>query len=224
MRAGWESERETERSKVTVRWFAIALLFAAIVWVRHEDPNVKLSNTLLLTLVGGALLMTALEAFYLWRPGRTTIPSFLKYLTVFGDMTFITVLLYYTGYARSPFFFVYFVFLISNCLRYGLLMSLYVAALFNVMYVIVLGSAPPGEASVLGGEGIKIVAFWAVALYGGAISARLRRQANQLRVYEETIAELRTRLTSVAPAATENSAKEAEKPAEPATKESEGTP
>ncbi|HLK56149.1 MAG TPA: hypothetical protein VKU00_06280 [Chthonomonadaceae bacterium] len=202
IRAGWESERDTERSKVTVRWFAIALLFAAILWVRHEDPDVHLSNRVLLALVGGALAMTALEAFYLWRPGRTTIPPFLKYLTVFGDMTFITVLLFYTGYARSPFFFVYFVFLISNCLRYGLLMSLYVAALFNGMYVLVLARAPAGEASVLGGEGVKIVAFWAVALYGGAISARLRRQANQLRVYEETIAELRARLISHSPAET----------------------
>ena len=44
---------------------------------------------------------------------------------------------------------------------------------------------------MLGGEGLKILAFWAVAIYGGAISGRLRRQAQQLRVYEETIRELR---------------------------------
>ena len=96
-----------------------------------------------------------LEAAYLWRPNVTEIPRWLKYVTVLGDMAFVSALIYYTGLAQSPFFFVYFVILISNCLRYGLLMSLYVALLFNVMYVVVLGLAPSGavQPSVLGGEG-----------------------------------------------------------------------
>ena len=71
-------------------------------------------------------------------------------------MGFISVLITLTGYTHSPFFFIYFVFLISNCLRYGLLMSLFVAATFNVLYVFVLGFAPASERlpSVLGGEGL----------------------------------------------------------------------
>src|SRR5581483_2979601 len=200
---GWESERDTERAKVSARWFAIAILYIAIEWIRRHDPKVPLPNALLYGLVGAAIAMTALEAAYLWQPGRTAIPRWLKYVTVFGDMTFISVLIYYTGFTQSPFFFVYFVFLISNCLRYGLLMSLFVAAVFNLLYVVVLGLAPAGtlQPSVLGGEGLKIVAFWAVALYGGAVSARLRRQANQLRVYEETIAELRAALKAASPPA-----------------------
>ncbi len=191
---GWESERDTERAKVNVRWFAVILLFGALMWIRRQGiPSIEMPAIVAYGVAGAALLMTAAEALYLWSPGRTEIPRWLKYVTVFGDMLFISVLIYYTGFTQSPFFFVYFVFLISNCLRYGLVMSLFVAAIFNVLYVIVLGLAPPEarHPSVLGGEGLKIIAFWAVSLYGGSVSARLRRQANQLRVYEETILELR---------------------------------
>ena len=196
---GWESERDTERAKVNARWFAIVLLFGVLQWIRrhaHSYGAVPMSDALAYGITGAAFAMTTLEALYLWMPGRETIPRWLKYVTVLGDMIFISVLIYYTGFTQSPFFFVYFILLISNCLRYGFLMSLFVAAAFNILYAIVLGSAPPGAVhpSVLGGEGIKILAFWAVALYGGAVSARLRRQANQLRVYEETILELRARL------------------------------
>jgi hypothetical protein len=195
---GWENELTTERAKTTVRWFAIPLLFAVAVWMRRTDPAIKatLTDSVLYIAAGVAVLMTAVESAIFWQPGRTRIPDAAKYLTVTGDMAIISALIYYTGWAQSPFFFVYFVFLISNCLRYGLLMSVFVAAVFNVMYVGTLGLAPPGEVkpSVLGGEGLKILSFWGVALYGGAISARLRRQANQLRVYEETILELRAKL------------------------------
>ncbi|HZT42049.1 MAG TPA: hypothetical protein VFA07_07655 [Chthonomonadaceae bacterium] len=197
--SGWESERDTERAKVNARWIAIVLLFGVLQWIRrhtHSYGAIPMSDALAYGITGAALAMTTLEALYLWTPGRAAIPRWLKYVTVLGDMVFVSVLIYYTGFTQSPFFFVYFVLLISNCLRYGLLMSLFVAAAFNILYAAALGSAPAGAVhpSVLGGEGLKILAFWAVALYGGAVSARLRRQANQLRVYEETILDLRARL------------------------------
>jgi K+-sensing histidine kinase KdpD len=176
------------------------MLLGLLLWIRRHDASVavRVSPALAGGIAGAAMLMTALEAFYLWRPGVTEVPHAFKYLTVCGDMVFISVLIYYTGFTQSPFFYVYFVFLISNCLRYGLLMSLFVATIMNVLYVIVLGLAPAGSVkpSVLGGEGLKILAFWAVALYGGSVSARLRRQSNQLRVYEETLAELRAELAN----------------------------
>lgn len=205
---GWESERDSERAKVTARWFAILVLLVALFWIRRHDPvvNAQVSRLTAWELALAAVLMTTAEAIYLWKPERLQIPRWLKYVTVFADMVFISVLVSLTGYTRSPFFFVYFVFLISNCLRYGLFMSLFVAAVFNVLYVFVLGFAPEVErpASVLGGEGLKIVAFWAVALYGGAISARIRRQGNQLRVYEETIREQRARIAELNRAAASN--------------------
>ncbi|HLV79426.1 MAG TPA: hypothetical protein VKT32_04060 [Chthonomonadaceae bacterium] len=196
---GWESERDTERAKVNARWFAIALLFGVLQWIRRHTlvyAGIPMSDALAYGIAGAALAMTALEALYLWKPGREAIPRGLKYVTVFMDTAFVSALVYYTGFTQSPFFFVYFILLISNCLRYGLLMSLFVAAAFNILYVVTLALAPAGAVhpSVLGGEGLKILDFWAVALYGGAVSARLRRQANQLRVYEETILELRAQL------------------------------
>ena len=197
---GWENERDTERAKVSVRWLAIAVLLGVLLWIRRHDSDVaaRVSPALAWGIALAAVLMTAIEALYLWRPGVVEIPHGFKYLTVCGDMIFVSVLIYYTGFTQSPFFYVYFVFLISNCLRYGLLMSLFVAATMNVFYVVALGLAPAGSVkpSVLGGEGLKILAFWAVAFYGGSVSARLRRQANQLHVYEETIAELRAQLAA----------------------------
>lgn len=197
---GWESERETEQAKVPVRWFAVFVLFCAVEWMRYRVPDLghQISGNTVLFLVASAVLMTALEAWFLWRPSTTSIPRYWKYITVFGDIGFISALVYYTGFTQSPFFFVYFVFLISNCLRYGLWMSLFVAGAVNLCYVMVLGFAPPGavKPTTLGGEGLKLLSFWVVAFYGGTISARLRRQANQLRVYEETIADLQAQVES----------------------------
>ncbi len=193
---GWESERDTERAKINVRGMAIALLLGALLWIRAHAQAIQMSNAAIAGLAGAAALMTVAEALYLWRRGGDSIPRWFKYVTVFGDMAFVSVLIYDTGGAQSPFFYVYFVFLISNCLRYGLLMSLFIALTVNVLYAVVLGLMPSAQrqASVLGGEGLKILAFWAVAFYGGSVSARLRRQATQLRVYEETLLELRARL------------------------------
>ncbi len=198
---GWENERDTERAKVNVRWFAIIILLAVLEWIRRHDDSVakEISNTVAYGIAAAAFGMTIIESLYLWSSKTLVIYPGVKYITVFGDMSFITLLIHYTGFTQSPFFYVYFIFLISNCLRYGLLMSLYVAGLFNILYVIVLGTAPEAyvKPSVLGGEGIKIIAFWAVAFYGGTVSARIRRQASQIHVYEETIYDLRSRLSDL---------------------------
>ena len=53
-------------------------------------------------------------------------------------MAFVFLVIFTTGGGRSPFFFVYFVFLISNGLRYGLRMSLFVAPMFNIFYALAL--------------------------------------------------------------------------------------
>ena len=205
---GWESECDTERAKINIRGMAIVLLLGALLWIRAHVAVVRMSNRAVLGLAAAAVVMTVIEALYLWRPQSGAIPRWFKYVTVFGDMAFVSVLIYDTGGAQSPFFFVYFVFLISNCLRYGLLMSLFIALTVNVLYVIVLGLMPleQRQASVLGGEGLKILAFWATALYGGSVSARLRRQASQLRVYEETLLDMRVQHRAELSAATQTPA------------------
>jgi K+-sensing histidine kinase KdpD len=87
---------------------------------------------------------------------------------------------------------VYFIALVSNSIRYGMGMAVYVALLFNIAYVVVLMVHAAG--GDLTREGVKILAFWAVALYAGYLATRFRRQARILQAYEETIAELRARL------------------------------
>jgi K+-sensing histidine kinase KdpD len=106
------------------------------------------------------------------------------------------VLVAASGGSGSPFYYVYFIVLISNSIRYGMAMAMFVALLFNIAYVAVLVARPvPGD---LTSEGVKILIFWGVALYAGYLAARYQRQARILEAYEETIEELRSRLESPA--------------------------
>lgn len=184
---GIETECQTERSKAIARWFMLAAL--APLLLRLTDHRTAW------VVVGIAAAVCLAHTVYLFRI-RECHPGY-KYLTVGLDLALLTVGIYLTGGSQSPFFFVYFLVLVSNCIRYGLLMSLYIAALVNVLYVGALLALPPMLPSVVGGEGLKILAFWAVALYGGAVSARIRRQAYEVASYEETIGELRARVAEL---------------------------
>ncbi|MGH9203804.1 MAG: hypothetical protein ACRD2A_21465, partial [Vicinamibacterales bacterium] len=88
--------------------------------------------------------------------------------------------------------------LVSNSIRYGMGMALYVATIYNLTYVVVLGLAPPsGDLTT---EAVKILAFWGVALYAGYLAMRFQRYARILESYEETIARLRRELAGPKPA------------------------
>ena len=182
-------ECQIERSKTVARWIGIGLVSAVLrsVWNRAEYPLEYYWG-----LVAGAAFFNLLHTLYLFQ--ARSCPTFYKYLTVSLDLLFLTAAMVMTGGSRSPLFYVYFVILISNCIRYGLLMSLFIAGAVNVLYVIVLTIDRSVEPSVLGGEGLKILAFWGVALYGGTVAARLRRQAHEIATHEDTIAELRAEL------------------------------
>ena len=77
---GWESERDSERAKVTARWFAIVVLLGALFWIRRHDPVVAahVSRLTAWELALAGVLMTAAEAIYLWKPGRVQIPRWMK--------------------------------------------------------------------------------------------------------------------------------------------------
>lgn len=189
---GFETELEIERSKTVARWFFIAILAGLLAWQRATQVIV-VSPSAFAFLVGGVILVNLLHSVYLFR--AQTCPAFYKYLSVGLDLLFLTIAIYFSGGNKSPFFFVFFVLLVSNCIRYGLAMSLYIAVLVNVLYVAALSQVSKKmEPTVLGGEGLKILAVWGTALYGGAVAARVRRQAFEIAAYEETIAELRARL------------------------------
>jgi hypothetical protein len=188
---GLESECQTERSKTVARWFAIAILAGLLHWQRSHGL-IELTDGLFWSLIAGVALINFGHTLYLFRVQECP-PSY-KYLTVGLDLVFLTLTIRFTGFNQSPFFYVYFVVLVSNCIRYGLLMSLYIAVLVNVLYASTLSAAPGLPPTVLGGEGLKILAFWGVALYGGAVAARIRRQAYEIAAYEETIAELKAEL------------------------------
>jgi hypothetical protein len=128
---------------------------------------------------------------------RRGAPRWLRYVTTGTDLALVSALVVFSGGSGSPFYYVYFIVMVSNSIRYGMAMALFVALIFNVGYVGVLLASPTG--GDLTAEGVKILTFWGVALYAGYLATRFQRQARILQAYEETIADLRARLPAAAP-------------------------
>jgi hypothetical protein len=187
-----EEERRIEQSKVAVRWLVLALLLAAAVYLRRVAA-LETPWSVILGLAGAVAAANFVFAAIL----RRGAPRWLRYLTTGLDLAVISALVAFSGGSASPFYYVYFVVLVSNSIRYGMAMALFVAFLFNVAYVAVLLLQP--VAGDLTAEGMKILAFWGIALYAGYLAARYQRQARILEAYEETIAGLRSRLDAPEP-------------------------
>lgn len=177
-------EREIERSKVLVRWIVAAAAFAAVAYLKQQDAiDVSWATILFLTAI-----LVVLNLTY-WAILRTGAPPWLKYVTTAGDLAIVSLLVLHTGAASSVFYYTYFIVLVSNSIRYGMGMAVYVATVYNVGYVLVLLVHPPaGDLTV---EAVKILAFWGVALYAGYLAMRFQRQSRILESYEETIEHLR---------------------------------
>ena len=75
-------------------------------------------------------------------------------MTTGTDLAVITFLVAVTGGSASPFYYVYFIVLVSNSIRYGMAMAVFVALAFNITYVVVLLVRPVG--GDLTAEGVKI--------------------------------------------------------------------
>src|SRR5438132_2881585 len=105
---GFESELEIERAKTVARWFGILII--AGLW--HHESGFTRSFEII---IGGAALVNLFHTVYLSR--ASAIPASYKYLTVGLDLIFLTFAIRWTGGSRSPFFYVYFLLLVSNCIR-----------------------------------------------------------------------------------------------------------
>lgn len=186
-------EQQIERSKVVVRWIVAAVLFAAVAYLKSRQMVAVLWTTVLALTAILALLNLAY-----WLILRTGAPRWLKYLTTATDLALISALVVFTGGSGSVFYVAYFIVLVSNSIRYGMGMALYVATLYNLAYALILRFEPP--ASDLTVEAVKIFAFWGIALYAGYLAMRFQRQTRILQSYEETIARLRHELASTKPA------------------------
>ncbi|MDQ7843188.1 MAG: hypothetical protein QN141_09425 [Armatimonadota bacterium] len=183
-------EQQIERSKVVVRWIVAAVLFAAVAYLKARGQVEVTWATVLLLTAAVAVLNLGYTAVL-----RRGAPGWLKYLTTGTDLALISVLVALTGSSGSVFYVAYFIVLVSNSIRYGMGMALYVAVLYNVAYAIILRIHPPaGDLTV---EAVKIFAFWGIALYAGYLAMRFQRQARILQSYEETIARLRQELEAL---------------------------
>lgn len=177
-------EQQIERSKVVVRWIVAAALFTAVGYLKRQE-TVAAPWSVVLALTAAVVVLNLCY----WGILRTGCPRWLKYLTTGTDLALISILIYITGGAGSVFYVAYFIVLVSNSIRYGMGMAVYVAAAYNVGYGLVLVLRPPGHDLTV--EAVKILAFWGVALYAGYLAMRFQRQARILESYEETIARLR---------------------------------
>jgi hypothetical protein len=182
-----DDERRVEQSKVAVRWLVLAVLLAVMFYLRRVG-TVGTSWPVILGLTAGVAGANLVFAAIL----RRGAPRWLRYVTTATDLAVISLLVAYSGGSASPFYYVYFIVLVSNSIRYGMAMALFVALLFNVVYVAVLVAHPVGGDLTI--EGVKILTFWGVALYAGYLAARSQRQARILQAYEETIAGLKARI------------------------------
>jgi len=183
---GAEDEQRTEQSKVTIRWIVVTVALAAVTYMRRTGTvDTPWPVIIALTAVIAALNLGFSAVL------RRGAPRWLRYVTTGSDLAMISVLVGYSGGSASPFYYVYFIVLVSNAVRYGMAMAIVVALVYNVAYVAVLMVRPVAD---LTAEGAKILAFWGVALYAGYLAARFQRQARILQAYEETILSLRARL------------------------------
>ncbi|HXF82281.1 MAG TPA: hypothetical protein VNN19_05970 [bacterium] len=177
-------DQQVERSKVVVRWIVAAILFAAVAVLKRQG-SVAAGWPVVLGLTAAVAVLNLTYGAILGRGA----PPWLKYVTTGTDLALITALLAVTGGSRSVFFVAYFVVLVSNSIRYGMMMALYVATGVNVMYALLLRAMPPGGDLTV--EAVKIFAFWGIALYAGYLAMRFQRQVRILETYEEVIARLR---------------------------------
>jgi hypothetical protein len=183
---GAEDEQRTEQSKVTIRWIVVTVALAAVTYMRRTGTvDTPWPVIIALTAVIAALNLGFSAVL------RRGAPRWLRYVTTGSDLAMISVLVGYSGGSASPFYYVYFIVLVSNAVRYGMAMAIVVALVYNVAYVAVLMVRPVPD---LTAEGAKILAFWGVALYAGYLAARFQRQTRILQAYEETILSLRARL------------------------------
>jgi hypothetical protein len=183
---GADLDRRTEQSKVVVRWIVVAVALTAVIYMRRTG-TVATPGAVIAALTAGVAALNLGFAAAL----RRGAPRWLRYVTTGSDLAVISVLVAYSGGSASPFYYLYFIVLVSNAVRYGMAMAIFVALGFNVAYVGVLLARPVAD---LTAEGAKVLAFWGVALYAGYLAARFQRQARLLQAYEETILSLRAQL------------------------------
>jgi hypothetical protein len=182
-----DDERRIEQSKVSVRWLVAGVVLVAALYLRRSGAV----TTPISVIVGLAAILAAANALFaaILKSGA---PPWLRYVTTATDLILATALIAATGAGASPFYYVYFIVLVSNSIRYGMRMAVFVATVVNIGYVAILTAFPP--AGDLTPDGVKILAFWGVALYAGYLATRFQRQARILEAYEETIATLREQL------------------------------
>lgn len=142
---GTEEDRRTERSKIVVRWIVVAVALAAVTYMRRTGTVTTPWGVIVALTSAVAALNVGFAAAL-----RCGAPPWLRYVTTGSDLALISILVAYSGGSASPFYYVYFVVLVSNAVRYGRAMAIFVALGFNVAYVAVLVVHPAADLTAEG--------------------------------------------------------------------------
>ncbi len=190
----WDLHNET--SKAGVRWFLVAGIGIYLGWILSSqggDSGVR--STLNLLYVGSLLSVTIslnliLHLFLLKRSrGHHGIGSWIKYVTMIYDLCMVTFLLLPTGGKDSMFFFVYFIIILSNGIRYGMRLSVIALSVFNLLYVLALVFQfyPDLVIPDFQREALKVIGVWFVGIYTGYLSRRFEVLQNEVEHYRKLI-------------------------------------
>lgn len=201
-KSGDDWDLSNEINKVNVRWFLIVAISVYLFYLlQGGQTGVAVFNdvkgTYNLSFIAALFVCTSslnlLYHLYLRRRKKleSNISPVWKYITMGGDFVLVTLILLPTGGDESMFFFVYFIVIVSNGIRYGMRLAIAGVLIFNISYFGALMYQYYPETSLPGfqKEFLKVLGVWAVGLYIGYLSQRFEALHTELTVYQKMLKE-----------------------------------
>ncbi|MGH2403651.1 MAG: hypothetical protein ACRDGN_04220, partial [bacterium] len=103
-----DDERRIEQSKVTIRWIVAAVLLVGAIYLRRGS-SIETPWAVIIGLAAGVALLNLGFSAVL----RSGAPRWLRYVTTGSDIALTSLLVAYSGGSGSPFYYVYFIILVS---------------------------------------------------------------------------------------------------------------
>ncbi|MBE7437717.1 MAG: hypothetical protein HS115_04610 [Spirochaetales bacterium] len=190
-------ELKNEKNKNHIRWLLICLVAIYLGYLEYSGRAHEVGPAHLLSWQGiGLLFLTgavfsAATSILLGRAEKVSrpIPEWLKYITMLFDMALITAVLVPTGGSHSLLFFLYFIVVVSNAMRYGMRLALVGVFAFNLMYTLMLlyQHYPSTEITGFAAEILKVAAVWLVGIYAGYLARRFEHLRGEVDRYKELV-------------------------------------
>lgn len=190
-------ELNNEKNKNHIRWLLIFLVALYLGYLLESGRASEVGPAHLLNwqsiglLFFIGVLFAGATSVLLGRRERSArhIPAWLKYVTMLFDIAIITAVLIPTGGSHSLLFFLYFIVVVSNAMRYGMRLALAGVFAFNFMYTLMLlyQHYPGEEIQGFAAEILKVAAVWLVGIYAGYLARRFEHLRGEVERYKELV-------------------------------------